>query len=185
MNTQKLQELQTETGIETTSLSRQLADRSIEHLDQEIELLQKFIELTSKIQHALGIATTATDQSISEVQESLIADASRLSKARSHLQGLIAEYLNLPAEKASIRKLCELLPPPMADPITERREKIIQLESEIRKLNRTNTLLLQQSLDIYESIIVGITGQKPHSQTYSPTGQLSQQTSGNLVQTDC
>ena len=162
-----------------------LIQQAMVHLDQEVRLLDKFIGLNKQIQLELGVTTAQPQSNVEGAQQEVITESEKMTAGRVRLQENIAAVLKTPVKRGTIRALCQRLPVELSAPLEERRAHIMELEVEIRRLNQTNNVLLQQSLDIYQNIISGISGTQPAPQTYSSSGQLDQHSSGNLLQTEC
>ena len=162
----------------------QIAQHCREHLDNEILLLQQFVETSESINQRVGLRT-AEDSSPDELFRSISENAGQLALARTALQTEMAAWLGVPGRKVTVRQLAEALPPVLGEPIEARRKQLLELESAIRAMNRTNSFLIQQSFDLYQRIIAGLAGESPASGIYSPKGIVGNLPTGNLLQTDC
>ncbi len=157
----------------------------VSHLDREVSLFKKFIEVSESIQNLVGIHSETPAPAIEKLTQSLKAEADSVSASRAKLQTDLANCLGLRNSQVSVKKLIDSLDGELAQMIAERRAQLLDMESQIRQMNRTNTLILQQSLDLYERIVVGLTGQEISAPTYSASGQLGTADGANLLQTDC
>lgn len=162
----------------------QIARHCEEHLDNEITLLRQFIETSESINQRIGL-TPADKPSTDELFRSIANNAEQLALARSALQTEMAAFLGVPGRKVTVRELASALPATLAEPITTRRNQLLELESAIRSMNRTNSFLVQQSFDLYQRIVAGLAGENPSAKVYSPKGIVGDMPTGNLLKTDC
>ena len=163
---------------------RQIAQLCLEHLDNEITLLQQFIDTSDTINQRIGLSTP--DQpSTKELFHSISENAGQLAMARTTLQNQMAAWLGRPGRKVTVRELAAALPAELAEPIETRRRQLLELESAIRSMNRTNSFLIQQSFDLYQRIVAGLAGEAPSAPVYSPKGIVGDLPTGNLLKTDC
>ncbi len=165
--------------------TNQIVEKCVAHLDREISLFSRFIEVSQSIQNVVGIHAGAPDAALDEITQSLKQQAGTVAESRQRLQLELSQYLGLTGGRASVKQLIDQLSGQQAEMIATRRTKLLEMESQIRSMNRTNTLILQQSLDLYERIVVGLTGQAVAPPTYSSSGEIGSSSGANLLQTEC
>ncbi len=165
--------------------TEQLVGDAASHLDAELATLRKFVDLVKDIKESLGTAPRSDLMQFEHVRQQLAGDAATLATQRQRLQARIADSLGLPFEHATVRRLIESLPESLAAGLIERRQKLLDTHDVIGQLTRSNVLLLRQSMDLYQAILVNLTGGNATPTTYTATGQMHAKPLGNLVQRDC
>ncbi|MGI9515713.1 MAG: flagellar export chaperone FlgN [Pirellulaceae bacterium] len=161
-----------------------IADQCIDHLAQEIDLLEQYFEVASAIYDQVGAEDPASTER-QQMTEALSSRADQLSLARTKIKTQLAAYLGVPAQQATIRGLAEKLTGEQADTIRGQRARLLELETEIQKQNRTQSFLIRQSMDLYQRIAMELMDQKPGAPTYSSSGQLTANEAANILNTDC
>ena len=170
--------------IKKLARDSKLANRCKAHLAQEIELLEKYIEISSSVYENVGSTTTEVPDS-DALLDSVAGQSQSVSDSRYQLRVDIAEYLDVPVQQATIRVLVEHVDDVDAESIRQQRSKLLELESVIQQQNHTNSLLIRQTMDLYQRIALELTAPKTGAPTYSPSGELTTNNSSTFLQTDC
>ena len=157
----------------------------INHLKSESALLADLVTVSNSIRELLGRYDNATSETLLGEQERLQSALRQMEVHRTSLRERIARTLDIPIDQSKISEVQKRVPASMRDRIESLRSDIHESVEKIQSLTRINTLLLQQSVDIYERLLLAVSGGAPESQVYSPHGQLNQGLSGNVVQTKC
>ena len=165
--------------------ANKLADKCRTHLERELAIIQKFVTLSEDIQESLGRSVFPQIDALQNEQQGLVDQAKDIAAHRDQIRQEISQILNQPVRQSTIRRFAECLPEEQAAPLTKLRQDILDLHGQVTQLNQANSMLLQQSIDIYQKILHSLSGQSPHSHTYSASGQVSQDSTISLVSTDC
>ena len=164
-----------------TMTIEQLGEKCIQHLEMEHSNLQSFVEICNDIQNTLGTGSSQKNHELVERQTSIDAQITQTAENREQLRREIAEQLGIPESSATIRLVQESLPQQQAEKITEYREAIETRIETIRSLTNTNNLLLQQTIDIFQRLVLSLTGADGKSQTYNSSGQLRTRLTNNDI----
>lgn len=162
-----------------------IAQSCLEHLDQEIRLLQHYLTISNEIQDRVGAPSTDDGGATENHLEGLSEQTHAVASSREQLRQAMARYLDVPVQQATVRRLAGTLDSPDADSIREKTDQLVELEATIQSLHRTNSLLVRQTIDIYQKIAVGLSHPGSDSVTYSPSGQISVADHSGFLQTDC
>jgi hypothetical protein len=168
-----------------SSRDSRIADQCATHLQREIDLLEKHIQISDDINERLGSSVTSEDSKSEEWLGYVAANSGALATERNDLKKAIAEYLGVPVQQATIRRVLSTLGPEHAGLIRQQFEKLFELEALIQKKSRTNSLLIRQTMDLYQRIAVELASPKTAAPTYSPTGELNVNTGSSFLQKDC
>lgn len=161
----------------------EIADFCINHLANEIDLLEQLLQLSQNIHEHVGLRQT--DTQLSEPLVKATSERSKkLSEDRLRLRDQISSALDLPIQQATIKNLIPFLPDEQSKTVEEQRARLLNLEESVQRQNNTNSLIISQTMDLYQKIACELSGTGSPS-TYSPQGEMAQQNSPNLIQTDC
>ena len=136
------------------NLARRLADKCRTHLELELALIQRFVKLSEEIQESLGKSVFPQIDALQKEQNKLVDQAKHIATDREEIRQEISQLLNLPSQKSTIRRLAACLPAELAAPLTTLRQEILDLHGQVTQLNQANSMLLQQSIDIYQKILL-------------------------------
>ena len=161
-----------------------IIQRCQSHLEKEKALLQHFMALANQMQEAIGSAQVADLPDPATEEQRLLDEARALATTREAIQTELAEILELPVKRATIKALIDEVPGEPSATLAQLREDIIAIHGEIGVMAHTNQLLLQQSIELYQRILLAMTGQSAGGSTYSKKGQIQSSARGNLVSTD-
>ena len=163
----------------------QLAEKCIAHLEREEASLASFVETARQIQ-AMIIEGQAIDDQHSISLEHRTREATALLAAqRDTLRGEIAGTLNVPMRAASIKAFAQKLDPVLRQEILQRRERILALTKLIERINRTNNVLIHQTIDLQQRLHLAITGSDHSTPTYGSSGLLNKRPSSSVIETEC
>lgn len=165
----------------------EITNRCLRHLTSEIEMLEKHLQFTGSIYENFGSIDSGLENESEQWLISLGNQAEQLDAQRKELRRDLSIFLDVSESEATVRRLIESLPEDHVDrePLRQQRERLLEIESSIQKQNRTNSLVIQQTMDLYHRIAMELTDQKPAMPTYSPTGELTSNDGTNFLQTDC
>ena len=163
--------------------NQKLVDDCLSHLVAERKLLERFIELSQTLHDSLGRSVFPDINASLPDEKQLASEAATVAEARIQFRRAIADHLGIPESEGSIRKFAETLDKKDAAPLMAERERIFELSKQITQLSESNSLLLRQSVDIYQRLLQSLAGQPVSSPTYSPRGQVNQQATVSLVST--
>jgi len=166
-----------------TRSAAQLIELGARHLAAETTLLKRFIDLSRSIQDLLGKDLFPAPQTQSTEQDAIRAEAIEVAASRQALRAAIAQHLGIPESQATLQKLIDSLPAADAQLLVDERQKLLGLHSEITQLSNSNAILLQQSIDIYQRILHGLSGEQPRTHIYSANGQVNRETSLSMLST--
>ncbi len=155
-----------------------LGNECIEHLKLESEVLSEFITISDAIRNTIGAQAESAVESLTAQHQAMEPRLQALNQRRLELKQKIGQLLQV--DQPSIRKLERHLEPEQQSQISSMRSQVEQLAEQIRDLTLSNASLLQQSIDIYERLIVAAIGESNKPQTYLPSGHLS----GNTTRVD-
>lgn len=162
----------------------EITARCLTHLDNEVELLKQYIDVSKSIHEKLGETTDVMDDSPDLVKQ-LATRTEAMEKERAQMTAAIASFLELPETQATVRNLMEKLDSNNRQALSSKRDELLELESSIQQQNRTNSFLIRHTIDLYQRIAMELSDQRPSATTYSATGELSCGSTTNLLQTDC
>jgi len=134
--------------------------------------LKHFIDVCKSIRSVLGNSDEETIDKLMAEQKEIESRAKTIHKDRQDLRHQIALFLGEPDSQASIREIEEELGPPISVEIEQLRKEIENSIAEIQSLSSTNTVLLQQTVDIFQRLIMAVSGKPPATQTYTNHGTL-------------
>ena len=161
-------------------------ERLIQNLDAQINAFEKCIDLGLHQRRALVNHDLEDNIQINQQQEEMAVHLENLEKERLSLtrrihQAQISGSSDSQEEQAPIR--CKDLYPSMSPENAERLEELKQILKQkveaMKKLNETNSLLIQNSRDIIQAtmgIITGLASQQERekARTYGAGGKLNQ-----------
>lgn len=162
-----------------------LGQECLLHLEREESALRGFLQHALDVQEAVVNGSDADPAETQQKQDQLNQDAQALALARSELKLNIAKAFGKPIETVSIKLLAKQLDQRLADRIMDSRQRILDLTQSIEAANRTNFLLIQQTIDLQQRLQLAITGQAPTARTYGATGQLNRQADNAMLETEC
>jgi len=165
----------------------QLTRKCLGHLKTEIGLLEEFLQRTNSIFDSFGSDEPIGEAENQQWQVAMAEKSKKQETARNTVRTLIEKALGVSSHQATVRTLIDALPEDNNDvkELVTRRQQLLDLELEIQKQNRTNSMLIRQSVDLFQRIALEMTDQKPALPTYSPTGELTDNGSSTFMQTDC
>ncbi len=159
----------------------QLGEKCIRHLENEYANLQNFVDICHEIQKTLGTGNQQANDELMARQKTLESQINQTGQSRDELRTAIASQLGISESEATIRQVQKLLPPAMSDRIAEFRQEIESKVESIRNLTSANNLLLQQTIDIFQRLVISLSGSEGQSQTYTASGQLRTRLASNHV----
>lgn len=174
-----------EKNTETTERLQRLGNDCVAHLEKEAESLRKFLEHALAVQESVVNGDTGDEEKLNRKQELLEAAAAALQRERLAIHEKIGQMIGKPVEATSIRTLAKHVEPALADRLMEHRQIILDLTQSIESANRTNFMLIRQTIDLQQRLHLAITGQNPAAQTYGSSGQLNRATESAIIQTEC
>jgi hypothetical protein len=162
-----------------------IAARCAAHLEREIDLLEQHLSVSNSIHNHLGTSGGDDDTSPDEWLEYAAAQSGALAADRNELRTALARFLDVPLQRATIRLLLSSLDDASASRIRQQVGKLESLESAIRKLSHTNSLLIRQTMDLYQRIAFELSNPGTMAPTYSPSGELTLHEGASFLQKDC
>ena len=160
---------------------QQLGNECIQHLERECANLESFVKICDEIQNTLGTGDQEANNRLMQQQQEIENRIAETSQSRETLRVEIARQLQLPEASATIREVQSLLPQEQGDKISNLRSEIESRVDSIRALTNTNNLLLQQTIDIYQRMMMSLSGTEERSKTYTSSGQLRARIGNNVV----
>jgi flagellar biosynthesis/type III secretory pathway chaperone len=162
-----------------------LAQECLRHLQQEENSLKRFLEHAIAVQNAVINGADLDETGLHQHQVSLEQEAALLGEAREKIRERIARHFGKSLEAVSIKELSKHLPALLASKLLSSRQRVVELTDAIASANRTNSLLIHQTIDLQQRLQLAMSGQAPTAQTYGASGQLNRAAQQTLLQTDC
>lgn len=167
--------------MNATQITNELAERMQRHLTEEEQSLVTVLD-----------AVRAVHDSLRNLDENALADAldseaAALRKAevlqarRQQIRAEAAGALGVPPQDVTLSVFAEKTTGPLQTTVVESRQKLAQMSSEMERLNRQNSAMLQQSLSLIRGIVGRLTGTAP-GETYGAGGTREDTHVGSLMQ---
>jgi flagellar biosynthesis/type III secretory pathway chaperone len=173
------------TTTRTRESQARIVSRCEEHLQKEIELLQEHLEASNSIQERLGGKESPDDRYADQWIEYASRKTAALAEERNTLRSLIASFLAVTPQQATVRLLISQLDEPVAAGLKQQFDTIHELDAVIQQRNRTNTLLIRQTMDLYQKIALELASPGPAAHAYTPAGKLAVSECGSFLRKDC
>lgn len=133
-------------------------------IDGEVTLLAQFVELLHREQVSLTQGVADDLPQLADQKNDLVIQLNQLSAQRA----VILEALGLSADRAGIDAWCAQAQDPEA---TDAWQKVLQLATEARELNRVNGELIQIRMQFTTKALEALGGAKNSLELYGPDGQ--------------
>lgn len=127
-------------------------------LQEEVEAHRHLLELAREEQRALVRGDVAELQRVVAAQEEVVGQVRGLERARMQLLELLAERVERPVERLSLRELVAACPPDVGQRLEEQREQLVGVLQELADVNKANALLVRAHLE-YVQHLAALLGQ--------------------------
>lgn len=154
----------------------------IAHLREEEQSLAILLAAVREIWHALlnrdGERLT---QALESESESLQMGESMREKRIAFRQEM-AERLQVAPAEITLSRLDSCVSSETRGELTKCRRRLQEMSDELSRLNRQNSAMIGQSLELTERIVAELTGGGPHFTSYNATGQSEPAHVGSVLQ---
>jgi len=133
-------------------------------IDGEATLLEQFVELLRREQVSLTQGVADDLPLLADQKNGLVIQLNQLSAQRA----VFLEALGLSADRAGIDAWCAQVQDPQANNVWQ---KVLQLATEARELNRVNGELIQIRMQFTAKALEALGGAKNSLELYGPDGQ--------------
>jgi flagellar biosynthesis/type III secretory pathway chaperone len=106
-----------------------------------------------------------------ETQKALTRRAGLQERDRVKIVRQIAGLLQEDANRLTLKRLIDLIDPPLSLRLRDQREELLGLQDHLRKANRQNSLLIKQSMKYVDKCLQIISGCGPNGNIYARSGK--------------
>ena len=149
-----------------------------DHIEYLIDLLEKetatFRLLLASLeaeQKALVENDTQGLEEAVETQKALTQRAATQEHDRVNIVRQIAALMDEDPQSLSVVRLIDLLDDPFSERLRTLRETLLDLQGDLRLINRQNSLLLKQSMKYVDKTLEALTGASATGNLYERTGK--------------
>ena len=157
-----------------------LWDKIVLVLNQTLQVYQALLQLSHRKREILTVANSQELEQLTKQEEMLVIQAGKLEKIRLTIIQELAAGLGLPTSQLILSTLAKHADGPTAVKLIEINKTFSEVTRELAKLNKLNSMLIQQSLD-YVSYNINILSQNKADPTYAPQGQNSPGKPGRTI----
>ena len=156
--------------------------RLIAHLREEEKSLAILLVAVREIWHAL------LNRDGERLTQALQAEADSLQMGESMREKRVAfrqemaERLQLAPDEVTLSRLDSCVSSETRGELAKCRRRLQDMSDELSRLNRQNSAMIRQSLDLTERIVGELTGGGPHFTSYNATGQTESAHVGSVLQ---
>ncbi|MDB5347033.1 MAG: flagellar protein FlgN [Schlesneria sp.] len=167
--------------MNATQISNELAERMQRHLTEEEQSLVTVLDAVRAVHDSLR------NLDGNALADALDSEAAALRKAegvqvrRQQIRVEAAGALGVPPQDVTLSVFAEKTTGPLQTTVVESRQKLAQMSTEMERLNRQNSAMLQQSLSLIRGIVGRLTGTAP-GETYGAGGAREETHVGSLMQ---
>ena len=106
-------------------------------------------------------------------------------EGRRRLAGVRRELDPLLEGPTTVSMLAKITDEPSRSELIRVRREILDKINEVRAINVGNQAVLVYSINFYDRLLSGLTGEDVAAPCYSATGEVTKTYAGNLLKTDC
>lgn len=161
--------------------ARQFA-RISSHLREEEQLLATLLMAAREIRQALRKRDGESLSQALEFESNTIRSAETVFQKRKNLRTEMSQCLNVDPCEVTLSGIEELLAEEDRRELRKCRDRLQQMSDELLRINRQNSAMIQQTLDLTQRIVGELTGGGPHFTSYSATGQSESPQLGPVLQ---
>lgn len=153
-----------------TALQSDLYARLTNHLNDEEAVLKATLEcLAASRESLIGNDLDGFSHALGEqVEHNRKAD--ELQNQRNQLLHEVGQELQIECSSISLREIAERLPSESSEALSETRERLQKLITEIKKYNLHNALLIRQSVDLTREVLAHLTKEELSGDVYDSAG---------------
>lgn len=141
-------------------------------LDGEARTLDELLAAAMDKQAALMENDAAAVPAAVAREEELLEDIGGMERDREQLVRTMAERFGVPEQDLTLSAIIARSPGDAASRLRRLQTLILARSKRLEEVNRTNALLLAQSIELAQAWISAVTGVAPNP-TYDPTGKVS------------
>lgn len=154
----------------------------LKHLRREEEVLRDKRETLRSVRAALVGGPADALDALRESQEEAARATERLRVERDRFRWLAGELLQLPPETVTVRRVVDALPEDERGPVRAAWSRLLDLATEVEKLNRDNAAVIDYCLGFTRSCLLDITGGGRSAGRYGPGGAHLEAPCGSLLE---
>lgn len=162
-----------------------LALACIAQLEQEEAMLSATLEILRNIRAALVERNQNQLQTALNQQAHTARAASDLRDARTRLRHAIGHTLGIPPEQVTLTMLASHVSEDLASKILSRGRHLTEMARDVNAMNRSNAMLIYQSMNLLEQLLTCLTGRDDGADRYEARGQIHYGGHGPLFQARC
>lgn len=149
-------------------------------LQQEVDVFRRLLEALGREQEGLMRHNIEVLELAVEEQKGITREAAVRERERQSVVHQLAGILQESPEELSLRRLIGRVQEPFRSQLQGFRETLVELQDQIRKANRQNTLLIKQSLKYVDKSLQILAGSGPAAGVYESSGRVENPTSNSL-----
>ena len=162
-------------------ISIELAERMQRHLNDEEQSLVSVLEAVRALHESLRVLDGDALAQALESETVALKQAEELQQRRQQIRSEAANALGLPPKDFTLGLLAEKATGPLQTSVVESRQKLVEMSSEMDRLNRQNAAMIQQSLTLMRNIVGRLTN-TAGGESYSASGARNETHVGSLMQ---
>ncbi|HEY4262283.1 MAG TPA: flagellar export chaperone FlgN [Schlesneria sp.] len=167
--------------MNATQISNELAERMQRHLTEEEQSLVTVLDAVRAVHDSLRNLDGNALADALDSEAAALRKAEVLQARRQQIRVEAAGALGVPPQDVTLSVFAERTTGPLQTTVVESRQKLAQMSTEMERLNRQNSAMLQQSLSLIRGIVGQLTG-TAQGETYGAGGAREETHVGSLMQ---
>ncbi len=167
--------------MNATQISNELAERMQRHLTDEEQSLVTVLDAVRAVHDSLRNLDGNALADALDSEAAALRKAEVLQARRQQIRVEAAGALGVPPQDVTLSVFAEKTTGLLQTTVVESRQKLAQMSTEMERLNRQNSAMLQQSLSLIRGIVGRLTGTAP-GETYGAGGTREDTHVGSLMQ---
>jgi hypothetical protein len=170
------------------------------YLDEVIACSQRMNSLLSRssLAHSTSVAASQptadkpfepsldkAQEQLDQIREELAQRFLPLAEGRQMMQSTIQKLETTSQSEPTLRALAAILDPSLRDELHDLRIEIKTKIQNVQAITMGNQAVLLHTLDFYNRLMTGISGETAPNQGYNSHGQMTNRTQGPLIQKHC
>lgn len=165
----------------TTQISNELAERMQRHLTEEEQSLVCVLDAVRAVHDSLRSLDGNALAEALDSEAAALRQAEGLQARRQQIRSEAAGVLGVPPQEVTLSVFAEKTSGPLQATVVETRQKLALMSTEMERLNRQNSAMLQQSLSLIRGIVGRLT-RTAGGETYNAGGAKEETHVGPLMQ---